>query len=145
MNIRNILCPIDFSDHSNAAISYASSLAKESGAKLHFLHVTDDMTAYPTGFTGYATSIDELREDEDHLSKVRPTVDGVAYEHHSIVGPATETILNFIASHDVDLIVMGTHGRTGVMRLLMGSVAEAVVRRADCPVITVKQPASVPA
>jgi nucleotide-binding universal stress UspA family protein len=72
------------------------------------------------------------------LEEVVPADPAVAYEHHVVMGdPATE-IIQLARSEGADLIVMGTHGRTGLTRLMMGSVAEAVVRRAPCPVLTLK-------
>jgi nucleotide-binding universal stress UspA family protein len=77
---------------------------------------------------------------EQMLSKVVPKSGDVAYEHHLLSGSPADEIVRFAGSHQADLIVIGTHGRTGLRRVLMGSVAEAVVRGANCPVFTFKQP-----
>lgn len=85
---------------------------------------------------------EELRAS---LAAVVPTDPAVPCIHKLMIGDPAEAIIQLAEADDVDFVVMGTHGRTGLTRLLMGSVAEAVVRRAPCPVLTVKQPAPVPA
>jgi nucleotide-binding universal stress UspA family protein len=76
------------------------------------------------------------------LEAIKPTDPDVAYEHRLITGDPSTAVARLAESEGVDLIIMGTHGRTGISRLLMGSVAEAVVRRAPCPVLTYKQPST---
>jgi hypothetical protein len=75
------------------------------------------------------------------LRQIVPPVSDVAYEHKMLTGTPAEGIVRFAEEVQADFIVMGTHGRTGLFRVLMGSVAEAVVRKAPCPVLTVRQPA----
>ena len=75
------------------------------------------------------------------LAEVKPTDPKVPYQHRLITGEPASAIARLAEDENVDMIVMGTHGRSGLSRLLMGSVAEAVVRRAKCPVLTYKQPA----
>lgn len=140
MNAKRILCPIDFSENSESALEYASMLAQEAGAKLFMIYVDDRQATYDAGFAGYVPPPEEAEVLEQQLQNTRPTVDGVAYEHHLLFGHPADAIVDFAKSRDIDLIVMGTHGRTGVARLVMGSVAEAVVRRSECPVLTLKQP-----
>lgn len=144
MNIQSILFPADFSKSSEAALHYASSLAKETGAKLHIVHIGDESTAYLAGYGGFAQVPDLPQQIEKQnraaLKETKPTVPDVDYESHYLSGIADREIVDFADREGVDLIVMGTHGRTGVSRLLMGSVAEGVLRRANCPVLTVKQP-----
>ena len=139
MNIRNILCPVDFSEYSDAALAYASSLAKDADAKLHIVFVYEEPYAYTDGIGGFVPPADLEKEKED-LEAIRPPIDGVSFCHDFIVGIPTDALLKYAKDNDIDLIVMGTHGRTGLLRLLMGSVAEAVVRRAPCPVVTIRQP-----
>jgi nucleotide-binding universal stress UspA family protein len=79
------------------------------------------------------------------LAAVVPTDPAVEHEHRLLYGDPASEIVRLAGEEQVDLIVMGTHGRTGLMRLLMGSVAEAVVRRAPCPVLTIREPHEVPA
>ena len=144
MNLKTILCPTDFSRFSDAALEYASSLAAESDALLRIVHVDEGSPTYVPGYGGYGYAPDptELREKEERarLVEVRPTNPAVACQHHYLVGNPETEIVAFAAREDVDLIVMGTHGRTGLSRALMGSIAEGVVRYAQCPVLTVKQP-----
>jgi nucleotide-binding universal stress UspA family protein len=83
------------------------------------------------------TNRQELRKT---LAQIVPTDPNVPYEHKLLVGDPATSIVDLAESEGVDLIVLGSHGRTGLTRLLMGSVAEAVVRKAKCPVLTVKQP-----
>lgn len=83
------------------------------------------------------TNRQELRKA---LAQVVPTDPNVPYEHKLLIGDPATSIVDLAESEGVDFIVLGSHGRTGLTRLLMGSVAEAVVRRAKCPVLTVKQP-----
>jgi nucleotide-binding universal stress UspA family protein len=139
MNIKNILCPVDFSTYSDAALAYASSLAKDSEAKLHIVFVYEEPFAYTDGFGGFVPPAD-LDQEQEILRTVKPSIEGVPFCQEFIVGIPTDSLVNYAKEHDIDLIVMGTHGRTGLTRLLMGSVAEIVVRRAPCPVVTIRQP-----
>jgi universal stress protein A len=143
MNIHKILFPTDFSQESAHALRLASTLASESGATLHIVHVDEmrDLTA-AMGEAGYlmATAVEDRQEVVDQLERVVPTVPTVAYEHEYLRGSPVTEILAFAESENVDLIVMGSHGRTGLSRLLMGSIAEGVMRKAKCPVLVVKQP-----
>lgn len=143
MNIKNILCPVDFSDSGTAAINFATSLAKEYAAELHLVHVYEQPFAYIDG--GFASTPipsiapADLEAEEARLVAVKPDKD-IKFRHEFIIGSPADDLVNYAKENQIDLIVMGTHGRTGLNRLLMGSVAEAVVRRAACPVLTIKQP-----
>lgn len=141
---KRILCPTDFSIHSAAAVEYACCLAKAWNAKVYFLHVEEDITPYDAGFGGYVFGIADLEEEQAELLKVRPADPETECEHFSVVGHPAEAIIEFAKTHDVDLIVLGTHGRTGVVRMVVGSVAEKVIRNSDCPVLTVRQPVNPP-
>ena len=145
MNAKKILFPTDFSDSSDAALNYASSLAAEMGALLYIVHVGNESSANPALYSGLSLAPDwadqVARENRALLDQVEPTVPNVNYQHRYLSGPPEHEILDFAEREGVDLIVIGSHGRTGLSRLLLGSVAEAVVRRAKCPVLTVKQPA----
>jgi universal stress protein A len=145
MNIKRILFPTDFSRLSGVALDYASRLAAESGARLYIVHVDDQfLHSASMGEAGYpyaALAESEARQAwRDQLSRIKPTVAGVTFEHQFLDGATIEELLQFAKREEIDLIVMGSHGRTGLSRLLMGSVAEAVTRRAECPVLIVKQP-----
>ncbi len=139
MNVERILCPIDFSAGSEAALAYASTLAKESGAELHLVYVYEETIAYTEGLGSYVPPAD-LEPDKERLKNTRPTTD-VPCRHEFIIGHPADALVDYATNNHIDLIVMGTHGRTGLSRLLMGSVAEAIVRRAPCPVLTMKRPA----
>ena len=149
MNIQRILFPTDFSEDSSAALGYASSLASDTGALLYIVHVDElldvGIPSIPPIEGGYFYEVpwDERREVQERLTKIVPTVANVVYEHRYLTGSPLTQILNFAEREHVDLIVMGSHGRTGFSRLIMGSVAEGVMRRATCPVLIVKQPAAV--
>lgn len=140
-----ILVPTDFSLTADAALDYARALAAKFGASLHLLHVLEDpVTSGPLtptssleASTFQSTLLDDARLRLAHralpgpLAQMRATTDAIA-------GTATRAIVEYAATHGIDLIVMGTHGRTGVAHLLIGSVAERVVRTAPCPVLTVR-------
>lgn len=144
MNIKNILFPTDFSEYNDAALEYATRLAAESGATLHLVHVHDTRdlsTAMGEASYLYASKWDdERRRAEDRLKRITPKDPAVAYEHHALLGLPDAEIVGFAADHKVDLIVMASHGRSGLSRLVMGSIAEGVMRKATCPVLVVKQP-----
>lgn len=145
MNAKRILCPIDFSEFGDLALGYASTLAKEAGATLHLVYVDDSQVPYDVGFAGYVGLPSDSIQWEQKLREKRPTKEGVPFVHEVLYGYPAEVLVQYARDHEIDLIVMGTHGRTGISRLLMGSVAEQMVREAPCPVLTVKQPAAVPA
>jgi nucleotide-binding universal stress UspA family protein len=139
--IKSILHPTDFSDYSKFALELSSSIARDYGAKLVILHVKQP-AIIPSGVmtpepVESPETMAELRKKLDALTPADPKV---AVEHVMLIGNEAEEIVRLAEDQGYDLIVMGTHGRTGIGRMLMGSVAEMVVRRAPCPVLTVKQP-----
>lgn len=145
LQLRNILIARDFSTVSDQALRYAVDLARRTGAALHLLYA-QVLHEDPFG----PAARDRSGSPEDRIRhRLRQDADGTLFsekypelevregvERDIAAAPA---ILNYAADRDVDLIVMGTHGRRGVRRLLLGSVAEEVVRRADQPVLTVRQ------
>ena len=134
-----ILHPTDFSPGSDAAFRYACDLARDYDAKLVVLYAQGPVV--PMGADGIVVSPnqDELRAvAEKQLSAIRPRDPAVRIERVYQEGAATTEILDAAAECKADLIVMGTHGRTGIGRLVLGSVAEEVLRKAPCPVLTVK-------
>lgn len=143
MNAKLILCPVDFSDSSNAAVQYAAALTRDSGGRLILLHVVENPLAYDSTFSIPSPTEKELEDDERHFHAIRPNLPDNACEHRSVQGDPAASIVRVAKEEQVDLIVVGTHGRTGLARMVMGSVAELVVRRAHCPVIAVKQPSAV--
>ncbi len=140
MTTKTIIFPTDFSTASDAALSYASALAREKGAKLLIVHAEEPPMAYGGGELYYGTPQPSQVAMMAMLHELKPSDVDVPFEHQMLDGdPATE-IVALADQTEAEMIVMGTHGRTGLKRLLMGSVAEAVVRRANCPVFTLKQP-----
>lgn len=141
MQAKKILVPTDFSHTGDAALEMASSLARDTGAKLLIVHAEEPPTAYGGGEFYYGMPEPATDELLKMLHKIEPADPAVRYEHRLISGDPAHAIVRLAKDEDVDMIVMGTHGRTGLSRMLMGSVAEAIVRRAGCPVLTYKQPA----
>ena len=142
--IRTILHPTDFSAHSEYAFRLASSLARDYGARLIELHVLERplfihggvMTAPPE-----PPPPEEQRQAiREQLQRIKATDPAISIEHLLEEGDPATGILQVAKERSCDLIVMGSHGRTGLGRLLLGSVAEQVVRKAPCPVLTVKLP-----
>lgn len=136
MDIKRILCPIDFSDFNHAANEYASILAKSTGARLIYLHAV--LPEVPYGSYAYIDMEVEEKKALMRLQEILPTIEGVEASYVVQFGLPSEQIVAYTREHPIDLIVMGTHGRTGLRRVLMGSVAEAVVRNARCPVLAIK-------
>lgn len=136
MKTKRILCPVDFSDASNIALDVASKLARETGATLFIVHVEENPAVVSPGlFAG----LPPASWPENHqLAKTLPTATEVRFEHDLLVGNVAQEIVDFAKKKDVDLIVLGSHGHSGLLRVLMGSVAEAVVRTAPVPVLTLK-------
>jgi nucleotide-binding universal stress UspA family protein len=137
---KKILFPTDFSSCSDAPLAYATVLARDTGATLLIVHVEEPPLAYGGGEMYYGTPEPDYAGLERMLANVRPTDPAVPCERRLVSGSPAETIVELAAAEDVDLIVMGTHGRTGLRRLLMGSVAEAVIREAPCPVLVYRAP-----
>lgn len=139
--IRRILVPVDFSEPSEQAVHHGRELAMTYGAKLDLLHVVEEVTVP----AAYGTEPVEIRVPEaiegSEKALAELVREKIGYEHvtvHAEPGHTPATILDCADELESDLIVIATHGRTGLERLLLGSVAEGVVRRASCPVFTVK-------
>jgi len=138
--VKTILHPTDFSEGSDAAFRFARALVRDYGARLVVLHVAGiPPAAFVGGIMIPAPSVEQepIREQLRRRLSEAPEVNR---EARLAEGDAAPTILRAAGDVSADLIVMGTHGRTGLGRLLMGSVAEQVVRKAACPVLTVKCP-----
>jgi nucleotide-binding universal stress UspA family protein len=138
-NVRTILIPTDFSSSSRQALEVATSLAQEHRAKLVIVHVMEPPTIYGEGELVASFDDSDVEEARQQLEAVVPADGSLPCEHKLMRGHAAEDILRAAETSGADLIVMGTHGRTGLTHLLMGSVAENIVRKARCPVLTVKQ------
>lgn len=139
LKIRTILHPTDFSEHSRWAFQFACSLARDLGARLIVLHVIP-----VPKFHGEVVARRQPNGEHDQmwnmLQQLKMPNCGVEIETQLADGEAPVEILRVANEAHCDLILMGTHGRTGLGRVLMGSVAEQVVRQASCPVLTVKTP-----
>jgi nucleotide-binding universal stress UspA family protein len=140
IKIDRVLVPTDFSEYSDQARTYACELAKRFDAELHLVHVVH-LVAQP--FYGGPISDELLNPEEPALEKLEglqgPDLDQVSRVVRRVqVGSPFVEIVRYARENDVDLIVMGTHGRTGLAHALIGSVAERVVRKAPCPVLTVR-------
>ncbi len=144
--MRTILYPTDFSMDARPAFEVACALAGEGRGRLVVLHVERP----PLASLGGTTLVPPLPIEYDReklwerLKDIQPLRAGIAVEHRLEYGDPATTILEVAQEISADLIVMGTHGRTGLRHLLMGSVAERVVRKAPCPVLTIRNPAIVP-
>src|SRR5688572_4487155 len=139
----NILVPTDFSEHSEEALRVAADLAQHYGASISLVHVYEPVQyVMPEGYFFSPEQILRLEAAlRAQLAKAeRALADASAprVESHLLDGLAFSEIARFAKEHGSDLIVMGTHGRTGVKHVLMGSVAERVIRTAPCPVLVVK-------
>lgn len=141
MTLTRILLPTDFSDTARRALDYAGELARRFDASVHLLHVVPDPKVQSLTVEAIPV-VSDLAERwkadaERRLEEVR--VDGVHTVRAVRVGHAFVEIVRYAADNAIDMVVMGTHGRGPVEHLLLGSVAEKVVRKAPCPVLTVKQ------
>ena len=144
MEIKKILCATDFSEGSLDSLPYAVDFAKRYGAKLYLIHVIHDVVK-TSGWYVPHVSLDEMYTDMKKDAKGRLEkyfVDEMRgfkdIEHVVLTGVPYQEISRFAEEEKIDLIVIGTHGKTGLDRMLFGSTAEQVVRHAPCPVITVR-------
>ncbi len=137
--LKRILVPTDFGPAADAALTYARALAKSFGATLHVMHVAENFFLRPTVGDPHALKAAVARRLEERLT----AEDRIGLHAHAVLETsdhAADAITGYAKEADIDLIVMGTHGRHGISHLLVGSVAERVVRTASCPVLTVKNP-----
>jgi nucleotide-binding universal stress UspA family protein len=138
--IRKILHPTDFSEPSKAAFEFACSLARDYSAELVIVHAHRAPAVFAPDGIAVGAPVEDAYEPRARLAQVRPTDPRVKFQHHVVEGDPADEILKLATGHGIDLIVMGTHGNTGLTRLLMGSVAENVTRKAACPVLTLRTP-----
>jgi nucleotide-binding universal stress UspA family protein len=140
---KTILCPIDFSDHSRTATELASDVAAPGGAGITLLHVVD----VPVSFAGEPSVAGFVRALDKHATAlletwataVRKRTDVPVTVRMRIGHPGAQTLAVLDEDPSVDLVVVGTHGRTGVSRIFLGSVAEKIVRHATCPVLVARK------
>jgi len=142
--LSRMVVPTDFSASSEAALEYAKMLAERFGASLHLLHVIEQ-PVIAGGLDIYATELQRMHEAAQSEAEARLARYLTAAERERLSasteiadGHTARTIVEVARRRGADLIVMGTHGRSGVAHLLLGSVAEKVVRMASCPVLTVR-------
>ncbi|GBE05298.1 MAG TPA: universal stress protein [Nitrospirae bacterium] len=146
MKVEKILFPTDFSEGAHHALPYAVDLAKHYNAKLYILHIVHDVFKATDSHIPHVSSDELYREmslwaekeiDTCCLEEVRELPD---VEKTVVRGVPYEEIVNFAEKEKIDMIVIGTHGRVGLERFIFGSTAERVVRRAPCPVMSVRVP-----
>lgn len=149
--IKRVLLPTDFSECAMAAADYACNMVDKFGAELVVLHVVHDVAndipdfgmglAFPAYLENTAEHrkevIDYAQKSVDELIKSFPEVP-TSVTSNVKLGTAHREIIDFAAENDIDLIVIGTHGRTGFSHAILGSVAERVIRHATCPVLTIR-------
>ncbi len=146
IDVKTILAPMDFSETSVLALDHAKALAEKFNAALHLLHVLPDPHAPAWALFAAGIPIDQLRVR--WAQRARRRLDALlTTEEHAALRVVTATrvgytfleIIRYAETHEVDLIVLGSHGHGPVEHMLLGSVAERVVRRAPCPVLTVRE------
>jgi nucleotide-binding universal stress UspA family protein len=145
LDIRKILVPTDFSANSEPALDYAAAMARKFGAAIHLLHVcevpamiTGSMDAYAIAYTDWSRNLGD--EAERALAGLAGRFTGIPLSSEILFGNPARCIITAAKTNDADLIVMGTHGHGPVMHLMMGNVAERVVRMSPVPVLTVRRP-----
>jgi nucleotide-binding universal stress UspA family protein/mono/diheme cytochrome c family protein len=144
-DINRILVPLDFSANSTRALDYAHGLALKFDAAIHLIHVCEvpsmsigAMDAYAIAYTDWSQRLGE--EAERQLTEIKNTLRGVEATTEVLFGSPAAAIVDAADANCADLIVMGTHGHGALMHVMMGNVAERVVRTAVCPVLTVREP-----
>jgi nucleotide-binding universal stress UspA family protein len=147
IELRRILVPTDFSKHSDVALTYAAALGEKFAAELYLLHVVQDLALFIPDAVAVAPPVappveEFLAAAREALGRVCKTslLEGLRIHPEVREGTPFYEIIRFAKETDIDLVVMGTHGHTGLTHVLLGSVTEKVVRKAPCPVLTVRHP-----
>ena len=138
---KTILFATDFSHASDAALVHAEALAKAAGARLLIVHVEEPPLAYGGGELYYGLPEPSSERIRKMLDDVKPKDPAVHFAHRLTMGDPAAEIVRLAGDEKAEMIVLGTHGRTGLSRLLMGSVAEAIVRKSPCPVLVYRETA----
>jgi len=137
-----ILLPTDGSDASLAATAHAGSLARTAGATVHVVSVADSRNRFESPSSGLAPEAWREAESERAAAAIEKTIEGlptdVETDRTVVTGIPQDEIINLVEKTAADVVVMGTHGRSGIDRYLIGSVTERVVRRSPVPVLTVQ-------
>ena len=151
IELRRILAPTDFSEHAAKAVRYACRLAERLDSELHLLHVLSDVVpAGPDPMLAPVLPPEYYKETEEAsriaLAQLVEPSWGHPRHFEAVVrwGGPVEGIVEYAAEAQIDLIVIATHGRTGLSHVLLGSVAERIVREAPCPVLTIRDRAHAP-
>lgn len=138
MTTKKLIVPFDFSAQSEAALEYAAALAREIDATLIIVHVQELPVVHPEGSYYYGLPVPDDGGIASMLENVRPSIQGVAFEHRLLKGDPASQVASLAAKEKAEMIVMSSLGRAGLGRLILGSIAEAVMRKAECPVLIVK-------
>lgn len=142
LSVKNVLFATDFSSSSDAALPYAAAICRHFGSALHIAHVLSDTSVLMmTGGVDYV-SLSTIYEDahaeaKEKLERISSHVEGLPHHIYVRHGQVWENLAGLVDEEKIDLIVLGTHGRSGLGKLLLGSVAENILRHAACPVLTV--------
>ena len=146
LTLKTVLVPTDFSEASESALRYGKAMAEAFGASLHVVHVMEDLLAHAWAAEVYVSSMPQLRDEIEKESRQRLGAllteaerTTLRAETALLAGNPFLEIIRYAKTHGVDLIVMGTHGRGPIAHMLLGSVAEKVVRKSPCPVLTVRE------
>jgi nucleotide-binding universal stress UspA family protein len=145
ITLKRILVPTDFSECSEAAVKYARAFAEAFGGSLHVLHVIQDPYTQPWAAEAFPAPLAEMLVEWQDQARKRLTASLPEAEQKTAViattvGSPFYEIVRYASEQEIDLIVIGTHGRGALGHMLLGSVAEKVVRKAPCPVLTVHHP-----
>jgi nucleotide-binding universal stress UspA family protein len=136
------MAPTDFSAASERAIEHAAKMASLLGATLHIVHVVEDFplpVSVPGGRVEQPELDYELNSSRKHIQEIMEAHPGMECIPATRIGQPVDAIVEYARAHDISLIVMATSGRTGVARVVLGSVAEGVLRHAPCPVMTLRE------
>jgi len=140
---KKIVCPIDFSEFTDEILKYAVNITKKFNAELHLIHIIPNLN-YFTPYESFLTPENLVaieknieKEVEKDFERVTKNID-VPLKKIVKTGVTFVEIIDYIKEEDIDLVVMGTHGRSGIEHILIGSVAEKVVRKSPCPVLTIR-------
>jgi nucleotide-binding universal stress UspA family protein len=146
IDLRRILVPTDFSKFSDVALTYAAALAQRFGAELYLVHVVQDLALFVPDAVGVAPISPPIEQftaaAREALGRVSrdERLKGLTVHTEVIEGTPFYEIIRFARETEIDLIVVGSHGHTGLAHVLLGSVTDKVVRKAPCPVLTVRHP-----
>lgn len=140
--VKNVLFATDFSASSEAALPYAAAICRRFGSTLHTVHVLSEtsllMMTGGVDYVSMGTMYDDAQsEAKERLEQIAVRLEGNPHRSYVRHGQVCKSVEAIVAANDIDLIVLGTHGRTGLGKLLLGSVAEDILRHAACPVLTV--------